>query len=53
MGDTLDYIDGECEEWALDIDQLIAEGYTLKQAEEIAGSAPLPDCYEYLMDGEV
>jgi len=53
MGDTLDYIDEECEAWGIEISQLIAEGYTLKQAEEIAGSAPLPDCYEYLMGGEI
>lgn len=52
MGDTMDYIDGECEEWAEEIDELRCSGATLEEAEDMAGSAPLPDCYEYLMDEE-
>ena len=50
MGDTLDYIDSECEDWADEIDALILEGASLDEAVRKVGAAPLPDCYEYIME---
>lgn len=52
MGDTLHYIDGECEEWADEVDYLILQGYSRKEAIEAAGGAPLPDCIEYISQEE-
>jgi hypothetical protein len=48
MGDTLEYIDSECDGWAEEIDYQMMLGSSLDQAIEIVGLPPLPDCYEYI-----
>ncbi|MDI6889310.1 MAG: hypothetical protein QMC78_06495, partial [Methanocellales archaeon] len=50
MGDTLEYIEGECEDWAEEVPCLLAEGYSREEALKIAGEPPLPDCWEFIVD---
>jgi uncharacterized protein YprB with RNaseH-like and TPR domain len=50
MGDTLEYIEGECEDWVEEVSCLLAEGYSREEALKIAGEPPLPDCWEFIVD---
>lgn len=49
MGDTLAYIEEECEGWAEEVSCLLAEGYSREEALEIAGEPSLPDCWEFIL----
>jgi hypothetical protein len=48
MGDTSEYIEEECEDWAEEVSDLLAKGYSREEALEIAGDPPLPDCWEFI-----
>lgn len=48
MGDTLDYIESECEEWADEMLVLLSKGYSEDEALEIADYPPLEDCWDFL-----
>ena len=50
MGDTLEYIEGDCEDWTEEVSFLLAEGYSREEALKIAGEPPLPDCWEFIED---
>ncbi len=50
MGDTLEYIEGECEDWVEEVSCLLAEGYSREEALKIGGEPPLPDCWEFIVD---
>ena len=49
MGDSLAYIEEECEDWAEVVSRLLAEGYSREEALEIAGEPSLPDCWEFVL----